>query len=411
MCLPFRTKSRKNKNLENIHYEYPQLHFDILKSSSQHDSSSAVITYPTRRDRTESSPRTALQNPTEDFVSIHSTDVFGHKLSTLPGDQAIRRSSENNLITQYGLIEKLKRICKEQDPQIRFTNWRKLGRGAGGDVFLAFDQWNGHSSVAIKEIIFQGQPKKDLLVNEITTIQRCRHPNIINHIASFLWNNCVWVAMEYMNGGALSDFIKDQPIQSLSSHMNESLVAYICGQVLEGLLYLHTRNIIHRDIKSDNILLTLDGIVKLGDFGLCATIQEFNGKRTSMIGSPYWMSPEMITTSKNGGGYGPKTDIWSLGILLIEMIHGDPPYLEESPLRALFLIATKGKPIDQLGRKRDYLSADIISFLNGCLESNPDKRWSASEALQHPFIQKCDKSFCKKQLSEMVTSYNSTWSV
>lgn len=249
------------------------------------------------------------------------------------------------------------------------------------------------------------------MINEITIIQSCCHSNIINHIASFLWNNCVWLVMEYMNGGPLSDFIKDQPAQSLYPHMNESLMAYICGQVLEGLLYLHTRNIIHRDIKSDNILLGLDGIVKLGDFGLCATIQEFNEKRTSMIGSPYWMSPEMITTSKNGTGYGHKTDIWSLGILLIEMIHGNPPYLKESPLRALFLIATKGKPIDQLGSKRDHLSADIISFLNGCLEFNPDKRWDASEALRHPFIQKYDKSFCKKRLSEMITNYNSTWSV
>lgn len=111
MCLPF----RKDKPLENIHHGYSQLHFDILKSSSQLDSPFEVINYFTLQNRT------ALQNP-EDVVSIHPEDVFGHKLSTLSGNQAICLSSENNLITQYGLIEKLKRICKEQDPQIRFVN-------------------------------------------------------------------------------------------------------------------------------------------------------------------------------------------------------------------------------------------------------------------------------------------------
>lgn len=352
-----------------------------------------------RRDRTESSPRAIAPEPS---IAYPSTDVFGHKHFNFPGESAIRRSSENNLVTNYGLIEKLRRICKDCDPQTRFSDWKKVGRGATGDVFIAIDRaLNPSPPVAIKEIIFESHPKKDLLVNEITTMQRCRHPNIIGHVDSFLWSGSIWLAMEYMNGGALSDLISELPIKP----MDVCLISYICGQILEGLDYLHTRNIVHRDIKSDNILLTMDGQVKLGDFGFCATISG-QDKRTSMIGSPYWMSPEMVTTSaKDGSGYGLKTDIWSLGILCTELIQGAPPYLEESPLRALFLIATHGRPALQLANGEPFSSEilpEVHSFLDKCLEVNPEKRWGASEALQHPFIQNCDRAACRKRLSELL---------
>ena len=237
-----------------------------------------------------------------------------------------RRRENNNVSKQQSeaeIILKLQSICTDADPTKLYKNLVKIGQGASGGVYTAY-QTGTNLSVAIKQMNLEQQPKKDLIINEIIVMKSSRHVNIVNFIDSFLFKGDLWVVMEYMEGGSLTDVVT-------CNIMTEGQIAAVSREILEGLRHLHDHGVIHRDIKSDNILLSMQGDVKLTDFGFCARIGEnaMYAKRTTMVGTPYWMAPEVVTRKE----YGSKVDVWSLGILAIEMVEGEPPYLNENPLR------------------------------------------------------------------------------
>ncbi|KAK0617384.1 hypothetical protein B0T14DRAFT_568887 [Immersiella caudata] len=272
------------------------------------------------------------------------------------------------------VVASLKRICSEGDPREVYRGFTKIGQGASGGVYTGFEKGTNRL-VAIKQMNLEQQPKKDLIINEILVMKESSHPNIVNFIDSYLCGGELWVVMEFMEGGSLTDVVT-------FNIMTEGQIASVCRETLRGLQHLHSKGVIHRDIKSDNILLSMEGNIKLTDFGFCATINEAQNKRTTMVGTPYWMAPEVVTRKE----YGRKVDIWSLGIMAIEMIEGEPPYLTESPLRALWLIATNGTPHI---KDEQNLSPVFRDFLYFALKVDPEKRASAHDLLRHDFMKQC----------------------
>jgi serine/threonine protein kinase len=150
--------------------------------------------------------------------------------------------------------------------------------------------------------------------------------------------------------------------------------------VLQALTYIHSNNQIHRDIKSDNILLTLDGKVKLADFGYAVQLTLERSTRTSIVGTPYWMAPELIRGQK----YDAKVDCWSLGIMIREMIDGEPPYMDLPPMKALLCITTEGIPplVDT-----EAWTDNFRDFTNSSLQSKPKKRPDSFTLAAHPFLE------------------------
>ncbi|XP_054374478.1 uncharacterized protein LOC129047158, partial [Molothrus ater] len=226
--------------------------------------------------------------------------------------------------------------------------------------------------VAIKKINLQGLGRKELTVNEIMIMKRYRSSSVVNYLDSYLLGEELWLVMEYMDGGALSDVIH-------KTCLSEDHIAAISRECLQGLDFLHSNDVIHRDVKSDNILLRTDGSVKLTDFGLSTQLTPEQSRPCLVAGTPWWMAPEVVT----GQPYGPKVDIWSFGIVGIEMVEQEPPYWDQSHASARRLIATVGTP--KL-RQPKLLSALLRDFLSCCLQTDEEQRWSAKELLQHPFV-------------------------
>mmetsp|Transcript_18108 Transcript_18108/g.28093 ORF Transcript_18108/g.28093 Transcript_18108/m.28093 type:complete len:518 (+) Transcript_18108:57-1610(+) len=259
----------------------------------------------------------------------------------------------------------------EGDPTEIFINLEKCGEGSSGEVYKGIHK-DTKEVTAIKVISLGGSEKLCNIKNEIMMLKLSKHPNVVEHRGTFMKDEKLWVAMEYMDGGALTEVIS-------ICQISEPQIACICKEILNALVGIHDGNRIHRDIKSDNVLITISGDIKLADFGYCAQLTETVDKRNSVVGTPYWMAPELI----KGMEYGTSVDVWSLGIAAIEMAEGDPPYLDFPPLRALFLIATHGPP----SLKEPEKWSDIFKhFLGRCLELEPGDRASAKELLEHPFL-------------------------
>lgn len=295
-----------------------------------------------------------------------------------------------------GIPENLDPTFREDDPHNLFKRMERIGEGSCGSVYRAIDG-NGRF-VALKKVKPENKRDWKLYKFEVQVMQdRYDSDALVECYDAFRCKNELWIVMEYVSAGTLADLLSGRRTQGVSGRnsrarastavveaMDEGIIAYICREVLKGLHSLHTIRRVHRDIKGDNVLLDMDGSVKVADFGFCAELSRGSGKRNTVVGTPFWMAPEVI----RGSNYDCKVDIWSTGVVAFECAEGKPPHIDVSPIRAMFLIATQGAPeLSDAGK----WSEELRDFIRRCCEVKAANRPTAREALTHPFIQKaCD---------------------
>uniref|UniRef100_A0A8C7MVW3 non-specific serine/threonine protein kinase n=1 Tax=Oncorhynchus kisutch TaxID=8019 RepID=A0A8C7MVW3_ONCKI len=259
------------------------------------------------------------------------------------------------------------------DPEKLFADLREIGHGSFGAVYFARDVRN-NEVVAIKKMSYTGKQSNEKwqdIIKEVKFLQKLRHPNTIEYRGCYLREHTAWLVMEYCLGSA-SDLLEvhKKPLQEVE-------IAAITHGALLGLAYLHSHNMIHRDVKAGNILLTEPGQVKLGDFGSASIVAPAN----SFVGTPYWMAPEVIL-AMDEGQYDGKVDVWSLGITCIELAERKPPLFNMNAMSALYHIAQNESPILASNHWSDYFR----NFVDSCLQKIPQDRPISDVLLNHRFL-------------------------
>eukprot|EP01104_Vermistella_antarctica_P005921 TRINITY_DN16668_c0_g1_i1.p1 TRINITY_DN16668_c0_g1~~TRINITY_DN16668_c0_g1_i1.p1 ORF type:complete len:269 (+),score=72.09 TRINITY_DN16668_c0_g1_i1:84-809(+) len=224
---------------------------------------------------------------------------------------------------------------------------------------------------------------------ELAVLTFLEHKCIVKYLnkAYIVNGNEVWSVMEYMEGGTIAD-------ARSAYRMKEEQIAFVALQMLRALRYLHTMQIVHRDLKSSNVMMTIDGHVKLIDFGLACDLEDKEEGVAHTVGSPYWMAPEVI----KGQPASYPVDIWSFGICLLELANGIPPY-HGNGLKAMFMNATVGveKPFEHPAK----WSPLFHDFIQQCLRLEPSERKTAKELARHDF---CKKATSRSAMSGVLTS-------
>lgn len=245
-----------------------------------------------------------------------------------------------------------------------------IGRGAFANVYRAINKLTG-DELAIKEIFIEDDDDILELMCEIDLLKILKHKNIVKYHGFIKNDKKLLIFLEYCSGGSLRNVYKKH------GPLSEKQVTKYLRQVLEGLIYLHSQGVVHRDVKAANILLTNEGDIKLTDFGVSTKVSTKTIKTYSIAGTPNWMAPEIISMD----GTSTASDIWSLGATIVELLTGEPLYSHLNEMAALHAIVT-----DEYPPIPTFISSTCKDFLLKCFEKQPTKRITAKSLLEHKWL-------------------------
>ncbi|RCV45449.1 hypothetical protein SETIT_9G454900v2 [Setaria italica] len=264
----------------------------------------------------------------------------------------------------------------------KIRSWNRgvlLGSGSFGTVYEGISDEGVFFAVKEVSLFDQGSNAKQCifqLEQEIALLSQFEHENIVQYYGTDKEDSKLYIFLELVTQGSLASLYQKY-------RLRDTHVSAYTRQILNGLTYLHEKNIVHRDIKCANILVHVNGSVKLADFGLAKEITKFSAVK-SCKGTVYWMAPEVINPKQT---YGPAADIWSLGCTVLEMLTRQIPYPDLEWTQALYRIGKGEGPTVPSG-----LSKDARDFISQCVKPNPEDRPSASKLLEHPFVNRSIRS-------------------
>ena len=258
------------------------------------------------------------------------------------------------------------------DPSSIWELGKTIGKGAFGFVHLAISTKDKTKQAAIKLISIEEQNEVETIRKEVKILKLCNHSNIVTFDNTYIQGETMWLVMEFCGGGAVSDLLRFRALK-------EPEIAVVLRESLLGLSHLHQQRVLHRDMKSANLLLTLQGTIKLADFGVSKILENKNNKTKTFVGTPHWMAPEIV----QGKEYDERCDLWSIGIVGIELAEQNPPKHQINMHGVLAAISKA--PAPTLTNQSEW-STTLNTFLSTLLVKNPTNRVTANQALLLPYL-------------------------
>jgi mitogen-activated protein kinase kinase kinase 1 len=362
-------------------------------SNKEHRHSSSLAPLQWRGKHAESS--SGQQEPPREHVANDAEEgpIVGALVVPVPPEHRAAEQSASVVPAENSATEQTASVVPAEDSATEQTacdefvsdasnepswnSWKKgdlLGSGSFGTVYEAVGD-NG-CFFAVKEVSLSeqdSQAKQAImqLEQEITLLRKFQHDNIVQYLGTQMEVDKLYIFLELVSKGSLASLYRKYGV------MFPDQVRTYTQQILRGLKYLHDRHIVHRDIKCANILVDVNGVVKLADFGMAKQVAKLDMLK-SCKGSAYWMAPEVIDPTKS---YNVAADIWSLGCTVLEMATGSPPFGDLEWLRVLWTVGHgEVPPIPE------DLPPAMIDFIAGCLEVNVMKRPTVDMLLVHPFV-------------------------